>query len=209
MQHPKLGLHCVSGALRQRGPARRCPSARSRTARTCRPARQGLPSPPRRALPASLLAASRKSSCAGPRGSAAPRAAPQVQHDGAIRPRASPGAAVRGLRDLLSLSRPTCHSFFTGPVFFGGPRILPGSTCPSRLGRIAFFARFCATKCYSSRPYVYIRTGRIARFARFLAWHLLDFCMAFFVNAERAHAVMPQPMILKQECLRGLPFKHG
>ena len=38
-----------------------------------------------------------------------PRAAP---------PRASPGAAVRGLRDLLSLSRPTCHSFFTGPVFF-------------------------------------------------------------------------------------------
>ena len=53
-----------------------------------------------------------------------PRAAPQVQHDGTIRPRASPGAAVRGLRDLLSLSRPTCHSFFTGPVFFGGPRIL-------------------------------------------------------------------------------------
>ena len=47
-----------------------------------------------------------------------PRAAPQVQHDGTIRPRASPGAAVRGLRDLLSLSRPTCHSFFTGPVFF-------------------------------------------------------------------------------------------
>ena len=35
-----------------------------------------------------------------------------------------PGAAVRGLRDLLSLSCPTCHSFFTGPVFFGGPRIL-------------------------------------------------------------------------------------
>ena len=52
-----------------------------------------------------------------------PRSAPQVQHDGTIRPRASPGA-VRGLRDLLSLSRPTCHSFFTGPVFFGGPRIL-------------------------------------------------------------------------------------
>ena len=52
-----------------------------------------------------------------------PRAAPQVQHD--IRPRASPGAAVRGLRDLLSLSRPTCHSFFTGPVFFARPRILP------------------------------------------------------------------------------------
>ena len=47
-----------------------------------------------------------------------PRAAPQVWHDGTIRPRASPGAAVRGLRDLLSLSRPTCHSFFTGPVFF-------------------------------------------------------------------------------------------
>ena len=36
-----------------------------------------------------------------------PRAASQVQHDGTIRPRASPGAAVRGLRDLLSLSRPT------------------------------------------------------------------------------------------------------
>ena len=51
-----------------------------------------------------------------------PRPAPQVQHDGTIRPRASPGAAVRGLRDLLSLSRPTCHSFFTGPVFF--PRSL-------------------------------------------------------------------------------------
>ena len=50
-------------------------------------------------------------------------AAPQVQHDGTIRPRASPGAAVRGLRDLLSLSRPTCHSFFTGPVFFSK---LPG-----------------------------------------------------------------------------------
>ena len=46
------------------------------------------------------------------------RAAPQVQHDGTIRPRASPGAAVRGLRDLLSLSRPTCHSFFTGHSFF-------------------------------------------------------------------------------------------
>ena len=65
-----------------------------------------------------------------------PRAAPQVQHDGTIR--ASPGAAVRGLRDLLSLSRPTCHSFFTGPVFFGWPRILPGYTCTSRPGRIAF-----------------------------------------------------------------------
>ena len=59
-----------------------------------------------------------------------PRSAPQVQHDGTIRPRASPGAAVRSLRDLLSLSRPTCHSFFTGPVFFGWPRILPGYTCP-------------------------------------------------------------------------------
>ena len=55
-----------------------------------------------------------------------PRAAPQVQHDGTIRPRASPGAAVRGLRDLLSLSRPTCHSFFTGPVFFG-PRSFRGA----------------------------------------------------------------------------------
>ena len=54
-----------------------------------------------------------------------PRAAPQVQHDGAIRPRASPGAAVRGLRDLLSLSRPTCHSFFYGASFF----------CPARQGR--------------------------------------------------------------------------
>ena len=54
-----------------------------------------------------------------------PRAAPQVQHDGTIRPRASPGAAVRGLRDLLSLSRPTCHSFFTGPVFF--PRSFRGA----------------------------------------------------------------------------------
>ena len=53
-----------------------------------------------------------------------PRPAPQVQHDGTIRPRASPGAAVRGLRDLLSLSRPTCHSFFTGPVFFARPRVL-------------------------------------------------------------------------------------
>ena len=61
-----------------------------------------------------------------------PRAAPQVQHDGTIRPRASPGAAVRGLRDLLSLSRPTCHSFFTGPVFSGW-RILPNHTC--RYGR--------------------------------------------------------------------------
>ena len=59
-----------------------------------------------------------------------PQSAPQVQRDGTIRPRASPGAAVRGLRDLLSLSRPTCHSFFTGPVFFG--RILPGHTCVRR-----------------------------------------------------------------------------
>ena len=46
-----------------------------------------------------------------------PRSAPQVQHDGSIRPRASPGAAVRGLRDLLSLSCPTCHSFFYGAIF--------------------------------------------------------------------------------------------
>ena len=64
-----------------------------------------------------------------------PRSAPQVQHDGTIRPRASPGAAVRGLRDLLSLSRPTCHSFFTGPVFFGGPRILHLHVWPGSLFR--------------------------------------------------------------------------
>ena len=56
-----------------------------------------------------------------------PRSAPQVQHDGSIRPRASPGAAVRGLRDLLSLSRPTCHSFFTGPVFLLGRAVRPHS----------------------------------------------------------------------------------
>ena len=52
--------------------------------------------------------------------------APQVQHDGTIRPRASLGAAVRGLCDLLSLSRPTCHSFFTGPVFLPGRAFSPG-----------------------------------------------------------------------------------
>ena len=72
-----------------------------------------------------------------------PRAVPQVQHDGTIRPRASPGAAVRGLRDLLSLSRPTCHSFFTGPVFFARPRALSGSVAG---GWGACFARFCAEK---------------------------------------------------------------
>ena len=46
-----------------RGPARRCPpSARSRTARACRPAGPGSSaSPPRRALPASPSAASKKS----------------------------------------------------------------------------------------------------------------------------------------------------
>ena len=62
-----------------------------------------------------------------------PRSAPQVQHDGSIRPRASPGAAVRGLRDLLSLSRPTCHSFFTGPVFF--PRSFRGAFMRARGAR--------------------------------------------------------------------------
>ena len=61
-----------------------------------------------------------------------PRAAPQVQHDGTIRPRASPGAAVRGLRDLLSLSRPTCHSFFTGPVLLGAAKsgVRSNGLCP-------------------------------------------------------------------------------
>ena len=73
-----------------------------------------------------------------------PRSAPQVQHDGTIRPRASPGAAVRGLRDLLSLSRrPTCHSFFTGPVFFGGPRIL--RICAGMAGEL--FTRFPDSFC--------------------------------------------------------------
>ena len=66
-----------------------------------------------------------------------PRSAPQVQHDGTIRLRASPGAAVRGLRDLLSLSRPTCHSFFTGPVFFWLAHS-PRSCVPVWSGRIAF-----------------------------------------------------------------------
>ena len=33
-------------------------------------------------------------------------------------PPREPGRRVRGLHDLLLLSRPTCHSFFTGPVFF-------------------------------------------------------------------------------------------
>ena len=61
-----------------------------------------------------------------------PRAAPQVQHDGTIRPRASPGAAVRGLRDLLSLSRPTCHSFFYGASFF-----LVGAFSPIMRARMA------------------------------------------------------------------------
>ena len=31
------------------------------------------------------------------------------------------------------------------------------------------FVRFCATKCYSSRVYMYVRPVRIARFARFCA----------------------------------------
>ena len=73
-----------------------------------------------------------------------PRAAPQVQHDGTIRPRASPGAAVRGLRDLLSLSRPTCHSFFTGPVFFCPAAHSP----PARMaGENSLFTRFPDSFC--------------------------------------------------------------
>ena len=40
--------------------------------------------------------------------------------------RASPGAAVRGLRDLLSLSRPTCHSFLRAQFFLPGRAFSPG-----------------------------------------------------------------------------------
>ena len=68
-----------------------------------------------------------------------PWAAPQVQHVGTIRLRASPGAVVRGLRDLLSLSCRTCHSFY-GPVFFG---FAFSPTIPARMGRIAFLHGFC------------------------------------------------------------------
>ena len=106
-----------------------------------------------------------------------------------------PGATVRGLRDLLSLSCPTCHSFFTGPVFLLGRAHSPGHLCKLQPGRIAFytvlspdsyspghlrklrtgriacFARFCATKCYYSSPYIDIRTGVIARFAVLLGMY--------------------------------------
>ena len=68
-----------------------------------------------------------------------PRAAPQVQRDGTIRPCASPGAAVRGLRDLLSLSRPTCHSFFTGPVFCRLDAHSPRVYLPVKAGENSFF----------------------------------------------------------------------
>ena len=81
-----------------------------------------------------------------------PRSAPQVQHDGSIRPRASPGA----LRDLLSLSRPTCHSFFTGPVFFARPRAVSGHL---RRWSGARFAWCCAEKMLLLQP-VYLYTGR-------------------------------------------------
>ena len=51
--------------------------------------------------------------------SVGPRAAPQVQHDGTIRPRASPGGLVICCRCLAQ------DSFFTGPVFF--PRSFRGA----------------------------------------------------------------------------------
>ena len=103
-----------------------------------------------------------------------PRSAPQVQHDGTIRPRASPGAAVRGLRDLLSLSRPTCHSFFTGPVFFLVGAFSP--TIPARMaGENSFLHGFALKKCYYCRVYMYVRPGVISRFARFFAWHDMNF----------------------------------
>ena len=46
--------------------------------------------------------------------------------------RLHPPGRRRGLRDLLSLSRPTCHSFFTGPVFFARPRALSGICADGR-----------------------------------------------------------------------------
>ena len=72
-----------------------------------------------------------------------PRAAPQVQHDGTIRPRASPGAAVRGLRDLLSLSRPTCHSFFYGASYFWWAAHSPRVYLPVKAGENSFVHGFC------------------------------------------------------------------
>ena len=66
----------------------------------------------------------------------------EARASGTIRPRASPGAAVRGLRICCR-----CLAQFTGPVFFGGPRILPDHTC--RYGRVAFlhgFAVLCSRR---------------------------------------------------------------
>ena len=104
-----------------------------------------------------------------------PRSAPQVQRDGTIRPCASPGAAVRGLRDLLSLSRPTCHSFFTGLVFFWLAAHSPQPYVQIWPGRIAFLHGFALKKCYYCRVYMYVRPGVISRFARFFAWHDMNF----------------------------------
>ena len=72
-----------------------------------------------------------------------------IQHQKRLRgtalhpPPREPGR--RGLRDLLSLSRPTCHSFFAGPVFFARPRTLPDHTCPYG-EKDWLFTRFCAEK---------------------------------------------------------------
>ena len=122
-----------------RGPARRCPpSARSRTARTCRPARPGSSaSPPRRALPASPSAASKKSRApsrpgAGPGTPApAPRttsAAPRAPLAGswpAVLRRAADGhlGALAGGHELApSAASKRLHSWMGGRVCLASPR---------------------------------------------------------------------------------------
>ena len=116
--------------------------------------------------------------------------APQVQHDGSIRPRASPGAAaVRGLRDLLSLSRPTCHSFFTGPVLFclaahsSDACTFTGENSFYRLSRFQFspygrgeagFARFCASCVRRRAAPKCVQTGDALRAFSSTSHYLLE-----------------------------------
>ena len=106
--------------------------------------------------------------------------APQVQHDGSIRPRASP----------LLLSRPTCHSFFTGPFFLlgRGPRAFSGASVQVTAGENSFLHGFLSPDSYSP-GHLHRWSGRIACFARFcmVFWHdmiLLAFqwCCMVFLN---------------------------
>ena len=88
------------------------------------------------------------------------------------------------------------------------------------------FARFCATKCYSSRAYVYVGPGGIARFARFCATKCyssrayinidpggIAFARFFarFARASPAHLIgSPNPLVSRApQTLKGLSRLRG